>query len=76
MTTEILHRGTRILTLEGQDEVLAQCKPGDIAIVRDAAGWWTVFVGDDGETERYDIPFDSYDKALWSAKAAAEFAGE
>jgi len=44
--------------------------------VRDASGWWTDFVGENGEVDRYDAPFDSYNKALWAAKAAAEFAGE
>jgi hypothetical protein len=76
MPTFIKHRNTRIVTLEQDETILQQCQAGDIAIVRDTNGWWTDFVGENGEVDRYDAPFDSYQKALWAAKAAAEFAGE
>lgn len=73
MPTVITHRRINIVTLEQGETVAAHCAPGDIAIVQDGAGWWTQFVGEDGEVEGYDEPFDSYNKALWTAKAAAEF---
>ena len=76
MPTFITHRNTRIVTLEQYETIQQQCQAGDIAIVQDASGWWTDFVGENGEVDRYDAPFDSYNKALWAAKAAAEFAGE
>lgn len=76
MPTFIKHRKTRIVTLEQHETIEQQCRAGDIAIVQDASGWWTDFVGENGEVDRYDAPFDSYNKALWAAKAAAEFAGE
>lgn len=76
MAKVIKHRGVRIVTLE-QDDILADCcKEGDIALVEDAEGWWTHFVGPGGETDSYDTAFESYNKALWTAKAAAEFAAE
>jgi len=76
MPTFTTHRNTRIVTLEQDETIQQQCRAGDIAIVRDTSGWWTDFVGENGEVDRYDAPFDSYNKALWAAKAAAEFAGE
>jgi hypothetical protein len=76
MSTVILHRGVRIVTLSEGETLAEHCKDGDIALIRDDAGWWTHFVGADGETDSYDAAFDTYDKALWTAKAAAEFAAE
>lgn len=76
MPTIIKHRKIRIVTLKPGETVPEQCRAGDIAIVQDGAGWWTDFVGEGGAVERYDAPFDSYDKALWAAKAAAEFSAE
>ncbi|MCE3263190.1 MAG: hypothetical protein K0R43_2269 [Pseudoduganella sp.] len=73
MATQIRHRKTRIITLEAGDDLLEHCQPRDIALVPDPAGWWTCFIGEDGTVERYDIPFATYNEALWSAKAAAEF---
>lgn len=73
MATSITHRHTRIVTLDPQEDIHAHCGPGDIALVPDGAGWWTKFVGEDGEVDSYDEPFESYNKALWAAKAAAEF---
>lgn len=73
MPTIIKHRNIRIVTLEQGEAVMDHCRDGDIAIVPDAAGWWTDFVGENGEVDRYDAPFESYNKALWAAKAAAEF---
>lgn len=73
MATQIKHRKTRIITLEVGDDLHQHCKPRDIALVPDPAGWWTYFIGEDGSVERYDIPFATYNEALWSAKAAAEF---
>lgn len=76
MPTVITHRRINIVTL-GQGESIAEhCRTGDIAIVEDQAGWWTHFVGENGEFDSYDEPFDSYNKALWAAKAAAEFSSE
>jgi len=76
MASLIRHRKTRIVTLEQGDHLLEHCQPKDIAIVPDAAGWWTYFIAEDGSVDRYDIPFPSYKEALWSAKAAAEFDAE
>jgi hypothetical protein len=73
MSTVIKHCGTNIVTLESGETISEQCQPGDIALVQEGASWWTDFVGGNGKIDRYDAPFDSYDKALWTAKAAAEF---
>lgn len=76
MPTIITHRRINIVTLY-RDEALAEhCQPGDIALKQEDDGWWTHFIGDDGEIESYDTPFENYNQALWSAKAAAEFAAE
>jgi hypothetical protein len=73
MATVITHRRTRIVTLERNEAIEAHCQEGDIAIVQDDQGWWTNFVGENHEVTGYDEPFESYNKALWTAKAAAEF---
>ncbi|MEM4987189.1 hypothetical protein V8G57_07280 [Collimonas sp. H4R21] len=64
------------MTLAAGESIADHCSPGDIALVQDAADWWTHFVGEDGAVDSYDQPFPSYNKALWTAKAAAEFSGE
>ncbi len=61
------------MTLTADESIATLCKAGDIALVQDGEGWWTHFVGENGAVESYDAPFDSYNKALWAAKAAAEF---
>jgi hypothetical protein len=76
MPTTIVHRGIRIVTLAEGEIILDHCRADDIVIVMNAAGWWAYFVGDDGEISGYETPFETYDKALWTAKAAAEFAAE
>jgi hypothetical protein len=76
MATAIRHRNTNIVTLEAGEVISEQCRPGDIALVQDDEGWWTNFVGENGEVDGYDAPFDSYNKALWTAKAAAEFSAD
>lgn len=76
MATIIKHHGVNIVTLSDGDTVAAICGPGDIVLEQDGAGWWTRFVDEDGEVESYDAPFESYNKALWTAKAAAEFQAE
>lgn len=76
MPTAIKHRGINIISLQRDELIHEHCAAGDIAIVQDDAGWWTKFVGENGEIESYDEPFESYNKALWTAKAAAEFDGE
>lgn len=73
MPATIKHRNIRIVTLEAGETIEEQCRAGDIALVQTDEGWWTNFVGEDGEVEGYDAPFDSFNKALWAAKAAAEF---
>jgi hypothetical protein len=75
MATTITHRNINIVTLEAGETIASQCKPGDIALMQDGDGWWTNFVGDNGEVHSYDAPFESYNKALWAAKAAAEMDG-
>ncbi len=76
MPTVITHRRVRILTLQSSERITDHCRAGDIAIIEAGDGWWTHFVGEDGKVDSYDAPFESYDKALWTAKAAAEFAAD
>jgi hypothetical protein len=73
MATIIKHRRINIVTLADDETIDTLCVAGDIALVQDEKGWWTNFVGEQGHIDRYDEPFDSYNKALWAAKAAAEF---
>ncbi|HJV75708.1 MAG TPA: hypothetical protein VJ654_15895 [Noviherbaspirillum sp.] len=76
ISSVITHRGTKIVTLEHGEAVAEHCRAGDIALVQDKEGWWTQFVGENGQIEGYDTPFESYNKALWTAKAAAEFSAD
>lgn len=76
MPTILEHAGVRIVTLLAGDVIADACVPGDIVLEESAEGWWTRFVGDDGEIDSYDAAFPSYQKALWTAKAAAEFQAE
>ena len=76
MPKTIVHRGIRIVTLAEGETILAHCRADDIVLMGGEAGWWVYFVGDDGEISGYEAPFENYDKALWTAKAAAEFAAE
>jgi len=64
------------VTLAAGEAIADHCRAGDIVLVQDDADWWTHFVGEDGAVDSYDQPFPSYNKALWTAKAAAEFSGE
>lgn len=73
MATIITHRNTRIITLEPEDDIHTVCRAGDIALVEETDGWWTKFVGENGEVDSYDEAFESYNKALWTAKAVAEY---
>jgi hypothetical protein len=75
MPAVIRHRSTNIITLEPGETIADHCRPGDIALEQDGDGWWTRFIGENGDVDSYDAPFDNYNKALWAAKAAAEFAG-
>lgn len=72
----ITHRRINIVTLEPGETIAEHCVPEDIALMQDAAGWWVHFVGEDGQSDGYDAPFDSYNKAMWTAKAAAEFSAQ
>ena len=76
MATTIRHHGVNIVTLQQGDSLSASCAPGDIVLEQDGESWWTRFIDDDGGVESYDAPFDNYNKALWTAKAAAEFQAE
>ncbi|AEK60334.1 hypothetical protein [Collimonas fungivorans] len=76
MATFIKHRKIKIVTLAADEAIADHCSAGDIALVQDEAGWWTHFVGENGAIDSYDAPFASYNKALWTAKAAAEFSSE
>ena len=76
MSTMIKHRKIHIFTMAPGESIVDHCRPRDIALVQEGERWWTHFVGEDGNIESYDIPFDSYNKALWAAKAAAEFESE
>jgi hypothetical protein len=73
MSNTIRHRNVNIVTLEPGETVASHCQPGDIALSPEDAGWNVHFVGEKGEVDSYDAPFESYNKALWTAKAAAEF---
>ncbi|NHZ80909.1 hypothetical protein F2P44_16735 [Massilia sp. CCM 8695] len=73
MANIVKHRKVNIVVLAQGEAIGEHCKPGDIAIAAAADGWWTRFIGEDGAVDSYDIPYPSYQEALWAAKAAAEF---
>jgi hypothetical protein len=73
MATVLVHRKVNIVSLEAGEAIARFCKPGDIAIVATAEGWWNNFIGRNGDVAGYDRPYASYLEALWAAKAAAEF---
>ncbi|MET0320162.1 MAG: hypothetical protein ABW069_05530 [Duganella sp.] len=73
MVTKVRHRGVNIVMLEQGEQLLEVCRPGDIGIVQDGEGWWIKFIGEHGEVDCYGQPYPSYNEALWTAKAAAEF---
>jgi hypothetical protein len=73
MATIIKHRKVNIVVLAADEPIADHCGPGDIAISAAADGWWTSFVGADGSIDSYDIAYDTYNEALWAAKAAAEY---
>ena len=73
MAGVITHHGVRIVTLEPGDTVATQGLPGDIVLEDIGRGWITHFIDDDGKVESYEDSFDTYNKALGSAKAAAEY---
>ncbi|UGQ48402.1 hypothetical protein [Massilia endophytica] len=75
MATVLLHRGVRIVNLEGDEDFAEHCRVDDIAIRHEGDAWALYFIGEDG-AEGYDQPYPVYDRALWTAKAAAEFAAE
>lgn len=76
MPSLLTHRNIRIFSLAPGEQVTDHCQAGDIALVPEGEQWWVQFVGEEGEVEHYDQPFDSHNKALWTAKAAAEFDAE
>jgi len=73
MATVVKHRGVNIVVLEPDEAIAGHCKPGDIAISAAPDGWWTHFIGEQGQVDSYDQPYATYKEALWAAKAAAEF---
>lgn len=73
MANTLKHRKVNIVTLMANEPLAEHCKPGDIAIVQDEAGWWNHFISADGTVDSYETPYTSYKAALWAAKAAAEF---
>lgn len=73
MASVVKHRKVNIVLLDTGELIGEHCKPGDIAICAAADGWWASFIGEDGAVDSYDIPYPSYQEALWAAKAAAEF---
>jgi hypothetical protein len=73
MATVVKHRRVNIVVLGADEPIRSHCGPGDIAIVAAADGWWNHFIGSDGALDSYDRPYNSYNEALWAAKAAAEF---
>jgi hypothetical protein len=72
----IQHRRVNIVTLYQDESIPEYCQPGDIALKQEHDGWWAHFIGENGEIDSYDAPFENYDKAMWTAKAAAEFSTE
>lgn len=73
MATIIKHRKVNIVALEMDENLNEHCHPFDIAIVPTLEGWWLKFVDAEGLVDSYDAPYPSFNHALWSAKAAAEF---
>jgi hypothetical protein len=73
MATIIKHRKVNIVILAAGEPIATHCGPGDIAICAADDGWWTSFVDSDGTVDSYDIPYRTYNEALWAAKAAAEY---
>jgi hypothetical protein len=73
MATVLRHRKVNIVVLDSGELIAGKCRPGDIAILSDDAGWWTKFVGQGGQVDCYGDPYPSYNEALWAAKAAAEY---
>ncbi|OFA09224.1 hypothetical protein [Duganella phyllosphaerae] len=73
MATVVKHRGVNIILLEAGEQLLQVCRTGDIGIVEDGEGWWIKFIGDNGAIDCYGQPYPSYNEALWTAKAAAEY---
>lgn len=73
MPTVVCHRKVNIVVLDAGETIAEHCKAGDIAIAAAPDGWWTSFIDKDGVVESYDLPYASYNEALWAAKAAAEF---
>lgn len=73
MPAIIKHRKVNILVLEVDESIPDSCRRRDIAIIHDDDRWCTKFIGEKGSVDSCDIPFDSYNKSLWAAKAVAEF---
>ena len=71
MATIVRHRKVNIVILDAGEHIAGLCRPGDIAILSDSAGWWAKFVGAGGHIDCYGDPYASYNEALWAAKAAA-----
>lgn len=73
MATVVKHRGVNIIMPGAGEPLLEVCRAGDIAIIEDGGGWWIKFIGDNGVIDCYGQPYPSYNEALWTAKAAAEY---
>ena len=73
MATVIKHRNVNIVVLDPGEPIAGHCGPGDIAISAAPDGWWNSFIDAEGGVESYDVPYRTYNEALWAAKAAAEY---
>jgi hypothetical protein len=73
MPTLLRHRKLTIVVLAEGERLIDFAKPLQIVIVPEHDKWWTHFVASDGSVDSYDVPFPTYNQALWAAKAAAEF---
>ena len=73
MAAIVRHRNVNIVFLEAGEAIAEHCGPGDIAICAAPDGWWTSFIDAEGGVDSYDVPYRTYNEALWAAKAAAEF---
>ena len=74
MVTIVRHRNINIVHLAPDEPIRQHCQPGDIALVAEQGGGWSLhFYGQGGAIDSYDRPYASEKEALWAAKAAAEF---
>ena len=72
MPTFIQHNNINIITLYSNDEIAEHCQPGDLVLKQEGDHWMTYEVRANGQVAAAGFPCESYDKALETAKSAAE----